>query len=162
TLTLSASGGFTSQAINELLKAPSGFWSLGASASETIFDGGLRGATVAQYRAQYEGDVAAYRQTVLSAFQQVEDSTATLRITSRQIESQRTAIQAAEKYLDIVKTRWQVGIDPYLNVMTAQVNLLADQQSLVLLRVSEMVAAVQLVQALGGGWDVSQLPAARD
>jgi NodT family efflux transporter outer membrane factor (OMF) lipoprotein len=158
TLTLSASGGFTAAALNQLFQAPSRFWALGASASQTIFDGGLRKATLAQYRAQYEADVAGYRQTVLSALQQVEDYTATLRITSREIERQVVAVQAAQRYLDIVTTRWKLGIDPYLNVMTAEVNLLADQQNLVLLRVNEMVAAVQLVQALGGGWDVSQLP----
>lgn len=162
TLTLTASGGFTSTVINQLLKAPSRFWSLGADASETLFDAGLRKATLAQYRAQYEADVASYRQIVLTAFQQVEDYTATLRILSRQIERQRAAVKAAERYLEIVKTRYQLGIDPYLNVMSAEVNLLADQQSLVQLRVSEMVAAVQLVQALGGGWDVSQLPAASE
>ena len=162
TLTLDASGGFTSSVINELLKAPARFWSIGASASQAIIGGGLRGATMAQFRAQYEADVAAYRQTVLTAFQQVEDFTATLRITSVQIERQRAAVAAAAQYLGIVTTRYQLGIDPYLNVMTAQVNLLADQQNLVLLRVSEMMAAVQLVQALGGGWDVSQLPAASE
>jgi NodT family efflux transporter outer membrane factor (OMF) lipoprotein len=159
-LTLSASGGWTSTVFSQLLTAPSRFWALGASASEAIYDGGLRSATLGQYRAQYEADVAGYRQTVLTALQQVEDYTATMRITSRQIERQRDAVQAAEKYLDIVKTRYQVGIDPYLNVMTAEVSLLADQQNLVLLRVNEMVAAVQLVEALGGGWNVSQLPAA--
>jgi outer membrane protein TolC len=141
-----------------LLQAPSRFWSLGASASETIFDAGLRKATLTQYWAQYEADVAAYRQTVLTAFQQVEDDTSTVRITSQQIERQGVAVQAAAKYLGIVNVRYQMGIDPYLNVMTAQVNLLAAQQTEVLLRVNEMVAAVQLIQSLGGGWDVSQLP----
>jgi len=162
TLDLTAGGGFTSSVINTLLTAPARYWSLGASASETLFDAGLRKATLAQYWAQYNADVAAYRQTVLTAFQQVEDYTATLRITSRQLERQRAAVQAAESYLKIVTVRYQMGIDPYLNVMTAQVNLLADQQTEVLLRVAEMVAAAQLVQALGGGWDVSQLPAASE
>jgi NodT family efflux transporter outer membrane factor (OMF) lipoprotein len=161
-LNLTASGGFTSSLVNNLFQASAGFWSLGAAASETIIDAGLRKATLAQYRAQYEADVATYRQTVLTAFQQVEDYTSTLRITSRQIERQRAAVQAAKKYLDIVMVRYQTGIDPYLNVMTAQVSLLADQQSEVLQRVSEMVAAVQLIQALGGGWDVSRLPAASE
>lgn len=159
-LQLTAAGGFSSSVINMLLRAPSRFWSLGASASETIFDAGLRNATMRQYRAQYEADVASYRQTVLTAFQQVEDYTATLRITSRQLERQRAAVGAAQNYLDIVKVRYQMGIDPYLNVMTAEVNLLADQQTEVMLRVTEMVAAVQLIQALGGGWNVSQLPTA--
>jgi outer membrane protein TolC len=97
---------------------------------------------------------------VLTAFQQVEDSIATLRVLSHQIARQEAAVQAAQRYLDLATTQYQTGLDPYLTVMTAQTTLLSDQQSLVTLRVSEMTAAVQLVQALGGGWDVTQIPAA--
>jgi outer membrane protein TolC len=78
-------------------------------------------------------------------------------VTSQQIERQKAAVAAAQRFLDIATARYQTGIDPYLNVMTAQTNLLADQQTGVTLQVNEMLAAVQLVQALGGGWDVSQL-----
>jgi outer membrane protein TolC len=113
---------------------------------------------VAQYTATYNADVAAYRQTVLTAFQQVEDYIATLRVTSGQIGKQDQAIQAAQKYLDIATSRYETGLDPYLNVITAQTTLLSDQQTEVTLRVSEMMAAVQLIEALGGGWDVTQLP----
>ena len=159
-LSLTGSGGLQSSAIAKLFSLPAIFWSLGASASETIFDAGLRKATVAQYTAAYNADVAAYRQTVLTAFQQVEDYIATLRILSQQIVKQDAAVKAAQKYLDIATARYQTGLDPYLDVLIAQDTLLGDQQTLVTLRVSEMTAAVELIQALGGGWAVTQLPAA--
>jgi outer membrane protein TolC len=104
--------------------------------------------------------VAAYRQTVLTAFQQVEDYIATLRVTSGQISQQDAAVKSAQRYVDLATSRYQTGLDPYLNVISAQTTLLSDQQTAVSLRVSEMTAAVQLVQALGGGWDTTQLPAA--
>ena len=160
-LNLTASGGFESAVINTLLTAPARFWTLGASASQTLFDGGLRKATLSQYRAQYDADVAAYRQTVLTAFQQVEDYISTVRVLSQQIESQQAAESAAQRYLNVALSRYQTGMDPYVDVVTAQISLLTDQQTAVTLRVSEMVAAVQLVQALGGGWDVTQLPTAQ-
>ena len=162
TLNLAASGGLQSSSLGTLFSLPALFWSLGASASETIFDGGLRSATVAQYEALYKADVAAYRQTVLTAFQQVEDYLATLRIVSQQLERQAVAVQAAQRYLDIAMAQYQTGLGPYLNVITAQTILLGDQQTLVTLRVSEMTAAVQLIQALGGGWDVTRLPGASE
>jgi NodT family efflux transporter outer membrane factor (OMF) lipoprotein len=161
-LNLNASTGFSSSALGTLFSAPSFFWSLGASASQTIFDGGLRRATVAQYAALYRADVAAYRQTVLTAFQQVEDSLATLRITSQQVGRQEAAVDAATRYLRIATARYETGLAPYLDVVTAQGVLLTDQQTLVTLRVTEVTAAVQLVQALGGGWDVGQLPTASE
>jgi outer membrane protein TolC len=139
---------------------PGLFWSLGAAASETIFDAGLRKATVAQYTAQYNADVASYKQTVLAAFQQVEDYIATLRVTSDQITREDAAVEAAQRYVNIATARYQTGLDPYLNVMTAQLTLLSNQQTEVTLRVNEMTAAVELVQALGGGWNSTQLPPA--
>ncbi len=159
TLNLTASGGLESSSLATLFSAPALFWSLGASASETIFDAGLRQATVDQFRALYKADVAAYRQTVLTAFQQVEDNVATLRILSQQIVRQGEAVSSAQRFLDIAMAGYETGIDPYLNVIAAQTTLLGDQQTLVTLRVNEMTAAVQLVQALGGGWDVKDLPA---
>jgi NodT family efflux transporter outer membrane factor (OMF) lipoprotein len=159
-LSLSANGGLQSSAISKLFSLPALFWSLGASATQILFDAGLRNATVAQYTATYNADVAGYRQTVLTAFQQVEDYISTLRVLSQQIVKQDEAIQAAQRYLDIATARYETGLDPYLNVITAQTTLLSDQQTEVTLRVSEMTAAVQLVQALGGGWDVKQLPSA--
>jgi NodT family efflux transporter outer membrane factor (OMF) lipoprotein len=160
TLSLTGSGGLQSSTITKLFSLPALFWSLGASASEIIFDAGLRKATVTQYTATYNVDVAAYKQTVLTAFQQVEDSISTLRVNSEQLIRQTEAIQAAERYLEIATSRYQTGLDPYLDVITAQNTLLADQQTAVTLHVNEMTAAVQLIQALGGGWDVTQLPAA--
>lgn len=160
TVSLSAAGGLESGALGTLFSVPALFWSMGASASETIFDAGLRKATVAQYTAEYNADVANYRQTVLTAFEQVEDSIATLRVTSAQIQQQEIAIRSAQRFLDLANSRYETGLDPYLNVLTAQNTLLIDQQTEVTLRVVEMTSAVQLVQALGGGWDTSKLPAA--
>jgi outer membrane protein TolC len=160
TVDLTASGGFASSVISTLFAAPARFWSLGASASQTLFDAGLRKATVAQYTASYNADFAAYRQAVLTAFQLVEDYIATLRVLSEQIERQKAAVDAAQRYVNVATARYQTGLDPYLDVMTAQLTLLSDEQTETTLRVSQMTAAVQLIQALGGGWDVTQLPAA--
>ncbi len=160
TLNLSGSTGFQSSVLSKLFAVPAFFWSLGASASEALFEGGLRRATVAQYTANYRADVAGYRQTVLTAFQQVEDYVATLRVTSNQIARQDAAVDAARRYEALALDRYQTGLDPYLNVITAQTTLLSDQQTDVTLRVNEMMAAVQLIQALGGGWDASQLSSA--
>jgi NodT family efflux transporter outer membrane factor (OMF) lipoprotein len=160
TLDLTGSGGLESSHISNLFSAPALFWSLGSTATETLFDAGLRRATTAQYTAQYNADVASYRQTVLTAFQQVEDYIATLRVTSQQIIRQQEAIDAAQRYVNIATARYQTGLDPYLNVISAQTTLLSDQQTQVTLKFSEMTAAVQLIQALGGGWDTTQLPSA--
>ncbi len=157
-LQLTGEAGFESTSFGSLFTAPARFWSLGAAASETLFDAGLRRATVAQYTAAYRADVAAYRQTVLTAFQQVEDYVATLRVLSQQIARQDAAVRAAQQYLDIALARYQTGIDPYLDVMSAQTALLADQQAEISERVQELTAAVELIQALGGGWNVTQLP----
>jgi NodT family efflux transporter outer membrane factor (OMF) lipoprotein len=157
-LNLSAEGGFESSALKNLLAWPSRFWSVGPSLSETIFDAGLRRATVNQYYAVYNADVASYRQTVLSAFQQVEDNLAAVRILSKQIQQQVAAEQSAERYLQLAQARYFTGVDTYLNVLVAQTTLLADQQTLASLRTEAMTASVQLIEALGGGWDLSQLP----
>jgi NodT family efflux transporter outer membrane factor (OMF) lipoprotein len=158
TLTLSAQGGLESSAFKKLFDWPSRFWSVGPSVSETIFDAGLRRATVNQFYAVYNGDVASYRQTVLTAFQQVEDSLAEVRILSKQIQQQQEAEQSAERYLELAKARYYTGVDTYLNVLVAQTTLLSDQQTLASLRTEVMTASVQLIEALGGGWDRSQLP----
>jgi NodT family efflux transporter outer membrane factor (OMF) lipoprotein len=160
TLSLTAAGGWEAGAFKNLFTVPARFWSLGASASETIFDGGLRRATLHQYSAQFNADVAAYRETVLTAFQQVEDNIATVRVLSQQIEREKAAVAAAQRFLDIATSRYQTGMDPYLNVITAETTLLTNQQTEVTLRVNEMTAAVKLIQALGGGWDTGQLPSA--
>jgi NodT family efflux transporter outer membrane factor (OMF) lipoprotein len=158
TLTLSASLGLESQSFTSWFTWPSRFFSAGPSLSETIYDGGLRHATVMQFRAQYDETVANYRQTVLTAFQQVEDNLASLRILSVEIQQQDTAVTSAERNLKIATDRYKLGIDPYLNVITAQTTLLSNRQTDVNLRIQQMTASVQLVEALGGGWDASQIP----
>jgi NodT family efflux transporter outer membrane factor (OMF) lipoprotein len=157
-VTLTGTGGFQSSSIKNLLTLPSGFWSVGPSLSETIFDAGLRRAAVQQFLALYNGNVASYRQTVLTAFQQVEDFLAAVRILSKQIQQQIAAEQSAERYLELARARYYTGVDTYLNVLVAQTTLLSDQQTLASLRTQAMTASVQLIEALGGGWDRSQLP----
>jgi NodT family efflux transporter outer membrane factor (OMF) lipoprotein len=158
TLTLAASGGFESTSLADWFTWPSRVWSVGPSLAETLFDGGLRRATVRQFRAQYDSTVATYRQTVLTAFQQVEDNLAALRILSLEIQQQAAAVTSAERDLSLATDRYRLGIDPYLNVITAQTTLLTNQQTAVSLQLQQMSATVQLIEALGGGWDGSQLP----
>lgn len=157
-LTLSADGGFDSASFTNWLSWPSRFWSVGASLPETIFDAGLRRATVQQFVATYNADLAGYRQTVLIAFQQVEDALAEVRILSKEIQQQQQAVNSAQTFLKLEQARYETGIDPYINVLIAQTTVLADQQTLNNLQVQQMTSAVSLVQALGGGWDRSQLP----
>ena len=157
-VTLSGTGGFQSSSIKNLLTLPSGFWSVGPTLSETIFDAGLRRATVQQFVALYNADVAGYRQTVLTAFQQVEDEMAAVRILSKQIQQQIEAEKSGERFLELAKARYFTGVDTYLNVLVAQTTLLSDQQTLASLRTQAMTASVQLIEVLGGGWDRSQLP----
>ncbi|MGB7602338.1 MAG: efflux transporter outer membrane subunit [Candidatus Sulfotelmatobacter sp.] len=157
-LSLTGEGGFESSAIGDWLSWPSRFWSVGASLSETVFDAGLRRATVQQYVATYNADLAAYRQTVLTAFQQVEDGLAEVRILSKEIQQEQQAVNSAQTNLKLEEGRYETGIDPYVDVLIAQTTVLADLQTLNTLQVEEMADAVALVQALGGGWDNSQLP----
>jgi NodT family efflux transporter outer membrane factor (OMF) lipoprotein len=157
-LTLSASGGLESSSLPGLFNWTSQFWSIGASMSETLFDAGLRRATVQQFIATYNAALAGYRQTVLNAFQQVEDSLAGVRILSQQTLREREAVQSAETSLKLELGRYETGIDPFLSVVIAQNTLLANQETLVNTQVTEMTSAVQLILALGGGWDRSHLP----
>ena len=157
-LTLSATGGVESSAIKNLLEWPSRFWSVGPSISETVYDGGLRRATVNQYIATYNANVAAYRQSVLTAFQQVEDSLAEVRILSQQIRRQQEAVDSSQTFLKLESERYETGIDPYIDVVVAQTTLLANRQALTALDTQQMTASVQLIEALGGGWERSQLP----
>lgn len=154
-ITLSASGGPESISITSL---PSRFWSVGPALVETIFDGGLRKATVQQYKATYDQTVANYRQTVLTAFQQVEDNLASIRILSQVAGQQDEAIEAAARTLEEATARYQGGLDPYLNVLVAQVTLLNAEQTEVGFREQQMVASVGLIKALGGGWEANSEP----
>jgi NodT family efflux transporter outer membrane factor (OMF) lipoprotein len=157
TVTLSAAGGFESYLFKHLADWPSRFWSVGPSFSEPVFNAALR-AALHQYVAVYNADVATYRQTVLTAFQQVEDYLAQTRILSGQIVQQRAAFESAQEALRLETARYETGIDPYLDVVTLQNTVLADQQTLASLQIEQMTGAVQLVEALGGGWDTTQLP----
>jgi len=156
-LLLTASGGFQSTSAADWFNWPSRVWSLGASLTETIFDGGSRRAAVQQYQAAYDATVANYRQTVLVAFQQVEDNLAAVRILSQVIQEQDAAVESARRTLEEADVRYRSGIDPYLNVITAQTALLNAQQAALTFRQQQITASVQLIEALGGGWDVSQL-----
>ncbi len=158
TVILSAATGLESTSIASWFTWPSRFFSVGPALSETIFDAGLRHATLEQFRDQYDAAVAGYRQTVLTAFQQVEDDLAALRILSVEIQHQDTAVQSAQKTLAIAQDRYKLGIDPYLNVLTAQNTLLSNQQTAVNLRVQQMTASGGLIEALGGGWNASEIP----
>jgi NodT family efflux transporter outer membrane factor (OMF) lipoprotein len=160
TVTLGGEGGFESNKFADLFNEQNHNWSVGPSVSETIFDAGMRTATVHQYIATYNSDLAVYRQTVLTGFQQVEDYLAQVRILSKQLIEQRAAVDSAEESLRLETSRYQTGIDPYVDVTTAQTTLLADQQTAIDVQVQEMTASVQLIEALGGGWDRSQLPTA--
>ncbi|HVN20194.1 MAG TPA: efflux transporter outer membrane subunit [Dongiaceae bacterium] len=155
---ISGTAGFQSDKIGNWLTWPSRFFSIGPSASFTIFDAGARRAVLANYKAQYEADAAAYRQTVLTAFQQTEDSLAAQHYLADQLKQQQAAVDAAQKYLDLSNVRFRSGIDSYLNVYTAQTSLLTQQQTFIDLRVSQMTSNVQLIEDLGGGWNVDQLP----
>jgi NodT family efflux transporter outer membrane factor (OMF) lipoprotein len=161
-ITLSASVGLQSLSIAKWLEWPSRVWSVGPALAQTIFDGGLRRATVQQSQASYEQTVANYRQTVLTALQQVEDNLAALRILATVTEQQDSAVESAARNLQIAEVRYKAGIDPYLNVLTAQTALLTGQQAAVAFRMQQMVASVQLIIALGGGWDVSQIPSPQE
>lgn len=156
-LTLSASGGVESSAFTNWFTWPSRFWSIGPSISQTIFNGGLYRAELNQYTATYNADLAAYRQTALTAFQQVEDYLAAVRLYSQQVERQQQAVKHAQEFLNLEMGRYQTGVDPYVDVITAQTTLLSDQETLTTIQVEEMTSAVALIEALGGGWDQSQL-----
>jgi NodT family efflux transporter outer membrane factor (OMF) lipoprotein len=157
-VTLSAAGGLESSTFKNWFTWPSRFWSIGPSISQTIFNAGLYRAELNQYTATYNADLAVYRQTVLTAFQQVEDYLAAVRIYSQQIVKQQAAVAHAQQFLNLELGRYQTGIDPYVDVVTAQTTLLSDQQTLATIQVGQMTSAVDLIEALGGGWDQSQLP----
>jgi len=157
-ISLSSGAGFESSSWKHIFDWASRFWSVGASASETVFDAGLRRATVNQFVATYNADLASYRQTVLNAFQQVEDNLAALRVLTDQIQVQHQVVESARSALDLEQKRYDTGIDPYIDVVTQQNVLLSAQQVLAEIEIQRAVASVQLIEALGGGWDRSQLP----
>ena len=156
-ITLSGSGGWQSRDIASLLNAPSLFWSLGFDALEPIFQGGRNRANLAAARAAYDQSVANYRQTVLTAFQQVEDGISNLSTLSQALATQSAAVQDAHRALDIANNRYLGGATSYLDVITAQTTLLTSQRLQTQLLGLQMVSSVYLVKALGGGWDASEI-----
>jgi NodT family efflux transporter outer membrane factor (OMF) lipoprotein len=157
-ISLGAIGGFESGMITTLISGPSVLWSAGGAAVEPIFDAGRRRATLDQAKASYDQTVANYRETVLTGFQQVEDNVAALRILENEAQVQERAVVAAQKYLELANTRYQGGVTSYLEVTVAQSAALSDELSAVNILGRRMVDAVTLVQALGGGWNSSELP----
>ena len=155
TITLSGAAGYQSTSIQNLFSGPGLVWSVGSTLSQTLFDGGLRKAVTEQARAVYQGTVANYRQTVLTAFEEVEDNLSTLRILSQELRQQNAAAASSQQNLASASARYQAGLDSYLNVITAQTTLLANQRTAVNLRMQQLTASVQLIKALGGGWEVS-------
>ena len=158
TLTLSAGVGFVTTNLANLFTYGSRTWSAGPSISQTLFDFGRRNASIEGVQSSYDATVAAYRQTVLAAFQEVEDDLATLRYLAEEAVQQQAAVVAAQEALSLENDRYKAGTDSYLNVITTQIIALNDQQTAITILQRRMVAAVDLVKALGGGWDASALP----
>jgi NodT family efflux transporter outer membrane factor (OMF) lipoprotein len=157
-LTLGASGGFESSSLSRLFSLPSRFWSIGPQLLATLFDAGRRRAVTAEAEASYDAAAAAYRESVLTAFQNVEDNLAALRILSEESTQQAAATAAAERSLELARNRYTGGITSYLEVITAQNAALANERAAVDLRVRQMNTSINLIKALGGGWSAGDLP----
>ena len=157
-LTLSVSGGFQSSSFANWLTAPSRFWSLGPALAQTLFDGGLRRAQTDQAIAAYDANVAGYRQTVLTGFKEVEDNLVALRILEEEAAIQDEAVQNARQSVALTTNQYKAGIVSYLNVVTVQATALANERSAVDILNRRLAASVQLIKALGGGWNAAQLP----
>jgi NodT family efflux transporter outer membrane factor (OMF) lipoprotein len=157
-ISLSTLAGFIGSPLSQLFTTANRVWSLGAAASETLFEGGARTAAVAAARATYDQSVANYRQVVLTALQQVEDEVASLRILEQQGRAETVAVNAAQKAVDVLFNQYRAGTVAYTSVITEQETLLADQQAALAVQQSRLVASVTLVTALGGGWNTGDLP----
>jgi NodT family efflux transporter outer membrane factor (OMF) lipoprotein len=157
-LTLSGSDQYANSTLTKLISLPNRAWSFGPSLVETVFDGGLRRAQVAQARAAHDASVATYRQTVLSGFQQVEDEIATLRILEQQAVVEEEAVKAAREAEALTLNQYKAGTVPYSSVITAQTTRLSAEETALTVLSSRLQASVALIEALGGGWNSSQLP----
>jgi NodT family efflux transporter outer membrane factor (OMF) lipoprotein len=158
TLSLSASSGFLGTSAVNWFTWPSRFWAVGPQISQTIFDAGRRKARVGIAEAGYDATVADYRQTVLTSFGQVEDNLAALRVLKTEAEQQRAATHSAEQTLDLFQTRYQGGVDTYLQVITSQTAALQNERNDIQIQLRRQRASVLLIKALGGGWSTQQLP----
>jgi NodT family efflux transporter outer membrane factor (OMF) lipoprotein len=157
-LTLSASDAFSGTALGSLFTAANNIWSLGGTLTETVFDAGARSAAVDAARAAYDEDVATYRQTVLAAFQQVEDELATLRILEQQAAVEEETVKSAHLAVALTINQYKAGTVAYTSVVTAQSIALTEDENLLTILQNRLVASVTLVQAIGGGWSADQLP----
>jgi NodT family efflux transporter outer membrane factor (OMF) lipoprotein len=158
TLNIAAGAGFEGTSLLNWLNWPSRFWAAGGSLSETLFDAGRRKATTETALAGYDGTVASYRQTVLTAFQQVEDNLVALHILHTESDQQRVATTSAEETLRLSQNRYAGGLDTYLQVVIWQTTALSNERNDIDIERRRLEASVLLIKALGGGWDVSQLP----
>ena len=158
TVTLSATAGFESGSIAKWFMWPSRFFSVGPTIRETVFDGGLRGAQTAEARAAYDASIATYRQTVLGAFQDVEDNLAALRVLEVEAREQEEAVKAAQRSLALTTNQYRAGVVSYLNVVIAQTAALTSEQTAVGITGRRLGASVLLIKALGGGWSADRLP----
>jgi len=156
-ITLSGSGGWQSRDIATLMNAPSAFWSIGGDLLQPIFNGGRNRANLAATRAAYDESVANYRQSVLAAFQQVEDGLSSLALLGQAAKTQQAAVADSRRALDIANNRYVGGLTTYLDVITAQTALLNNERLATQLLGQRMVTSVSLVKALGGGWDATQI-----
>jgi len=157
-LTLSASGGFNAATLGNLFDTPSRVWSLGAALAQTVFDGGLRRAHTAQAQAAYDVAAAQYKETVLSAFQQVEDQLALLRLLDRESVLQDQAVRSSQQAEQLALNQYRAGTASYLSVVTAQTLSLTNHRTAVQLRGRLMAASISLVAATGGGWSTHDTP----
>jgi NodT family efflux transporter outer membrane factor (OMF) lipoprotein len=158
-VSLSALGGFASNTVSMLFNTASSLWSIGASAAETLYSGGARPAAVTAARATYDQFVAVYRQTVLTAFQQVEVALSSLRILQQQADAEALAVDSTRRAVDVTLNEYRAGTVAYTSVITEQTLLLSDQQTALSVQQSRLVESVALIQALGGGWTTAELPA---
>jgi len=156
-LTISGGGGFQSTSLSNLITAPNAIWSLGADVLQPIFQGGRNRANLEATKAAYETTVANYRQSVLIAFQQVEDGLSGLNALSQASASQSKAVEDSQRALQLANNRYTGGVTSYLDVITAQAALLSNQRLETQLRGQQLVTSVYLVKALGGGWEASQI-----
>lgn len=156
-LTLTGTGGFNSTNFAKWFMAPAQFWTFGPLVTSTLFDGGLRAGKVSAARATYDQSVANYRQVVLAAFQDVEDNIAALRILKSELSVQNQAVESAKSVLKITVNQYKAGTVAYTDVVTAQTGVYTAEKNAIAIAGRQMVAAVGLIKALGGGWDVSQL-----